>query len=272
MVTLRELRALIVDMDGVLYRGDTALPGAGAFLNWLRERQFPFLLLTNNSTLNPEAYEAKLKAMGIQVPAKQILTSAVATADYLARNYNPQTRVFIIGEKGLETCIAERGFTITDRQPEIVVVGLDRQLTYAKLCTGALAIRAGAHFIATNPDRTLPTEIGDIPGAGSIVAALIAATDQTPLIIGKPEPPILKLALSQLGQPREYTAILGDRPETDILGGKRLGLPTILVLSGVSKEAPPEGSDLRPNWVFADVQELQEAWQQALGQGDFEAP
>jgi len=260
MTTLRELQALILDMDGVLYRGNTAIPGAANLLRWLAERRFPFLLLTNNSTLTPQAYERKLASLGIDVRAERILTSAVATAHYLARNFPSRSRVYVIGEEGLQICIAERGFTLTDQQPEIVVVGLDRELTYAKLCEATLAIRGGARFIATNPDRTLPTEIGEAPGAGAIIAAVAAATDQAPTIIGKPNPPMLELALRLLGQPRERTAIVGDRLDTDILGGQRLGLPTILVLSGVTREAPTEGR-WRPTWVFASVRELEQALQ-----------
>ena len=263
-MSLRELRALIVDMDGVLYRGNTPLPGAQAFLDWLTGRGFPHLLLTNNSTLEPQAYERKLAAMGIHVPASRILTSAVATADYLARNFPRRTRVFIIGESGLVTGVAEQGFTITDREPQVVVVGMDREINYAKLRTAALAIRAGARFIATNPDRTLPTETGDEPGAGSIIAALEAATDETPLVIGKPESYMLEMALTRIEQPPELTAVLGDRLETDILGAQRLGLPTILVLSGVTREAPPAASAVRPTWVFSSVEELFTAWRQSL--------
>lgn len=265
MTSLRDLRAVIIDMDGVLYRGDTALPGAQALLDWLSERGFPFLLLTNNSTLDPRAYEHKLAAMGIRVPARLILTSALAAADYLARNVAPGTRVFLIGEKGLEAALAELGlFNVTDRQPEVVVVGMDRQITYDKLRTAGLAIRAGARFIATNPDRTLPTEAGDEPGAGAIIAALEAATDKTPLVIGKPERHMLEIALARLGKPAELTAMLGDRLETDILAAQRFGLPSILVLSGVTREAPPATSDVRPTWVFDDVQELLAAWRESL--------
>jgi 4-nitrophenyl phosphatase len=264
MTTLHELQALLLDMDGVIYRGNTPLPGAQVFLSWLSERRFPFLLLTNNSTLDSQAYERKLAAMGISVSADQILTSAVATAEYLARNYPPGSRVYIIGESGLEASIAARGFTITDRAPQIVAVGMDRQLTYGKLRTAALAIRAGARFVASNRDRTLPTEAGEEPGAGAIVAALVAATDQQPLVIGKPEPGMLELGLAKLASPPEHTAIVGDRLETDILGGQRLGMPTILVLSGVTREAPLDRNGPRPTWVFDSVQEIYTAWQQSL--------
>lgn len=264
MVTLRDIEALCIDIDGVLYRGNTALPGAQPFISWLTGRGLPFLLLTNNSTLDSPAYERKLAAMGIQVPAEQILTSGEATADYLARNYPPGARVFIVGENGLETNVASRGFRVVPRDPEIVLVGMDRRLTYDKLATAALAIRAGARFVATNPDRTLPTEEGEVPGAGAIVAALAAATDREPLMIGKPEPAMLELALTRLGQAPERTAMLGDRLETDILGGQRVGMLTILVLTGAAREAPPADAQTRPNWAFADLPELRAAWQRSL--------
>jgi 4-nitrophenyl phosphatase len=141
---------------------------------------------------------------------------------------------------------------------------MDREITYAKLRTATLAIRAGAHFVATNPDRTLPTEAGEVPGAGSLIAALIAATDRTPVMIGKPEPPLLEFALARLGQPRACTAALGDRIETDIVGATRLGLPAILVLSGVTREPPAPESELRPTWVFSSVLELHRAWEHSV--------
>ncbi|MCL6429378.1 MAG: HAD hydrolase-like protein, partial [Anaerolineae bacterium] len=187
-------------------------------------------------------------------------------AEFLARNYGLGARVFIVGESGLESAIREQGLHVTEKDPDVVVVGLDRQLTYARLRDATLAIRAGAAFIATNPDRTLPTEAGQIPGAGAIVAALVAATDVTPRIIGKPEPPMLEMAVSRLGQPRERTAILGDRLETDILGGQQLGLPTILVLSGVTHEPPGPDCQACPTWVYESVRELMAAWRAEMAE------
>lgn len=265
MMKLCELQALIIDMDGVLYRGNTPIAGAQAFMAWLEACQFPFVLVTNNSTLDAQAYERKLAAMDICVPASQILTSAVATADYLAHNFAPGSRVFVVGESGLEMSVAARGFVLTDQRPEVVVVGYDRQLTYAKLRTAALAIRAGARFIATNPDRTLPTEAGQVPGAGSIVAALVAATDQEPFVIGKPGPHMFELALATLQRPRERTAVLGDHLMIDILGGQRLGLPTILVLSGVTEVAPSPNDPVQPTWIFDDLQQVACAWRESVG-------
>ncbi len=266
MLPLCDLEALIVDMDGVLYRGDTPIAGAQAFLAWLDERGIAFLLVTNNSTLDAEAYEAKLARMGILVPAQRILTSALATGDYLARKYPPETRVFMIGERGLERSLLARGFALTDQAPQVVVVGMDREVTYAKLCTAVLAIRAGAEFIATNPDRTLPTEAGLVPGAGAIVAAVATASDRAPTIIGKPEPPLMELALRTLGRSRERTAALGDRIETDIAGAARLGLPGILVLSGATQAPPRLQGEVQPAWVFPSVRELHQAWQESLGE------
>jgi 4-nitrophenyl phosphatase len=269
---LSSLCALILDMDGVLYRGETPVAGASDFLAWLAARGIPFLLVTNNSTLDPEAYQAKLARMGIAVPAAQILTSGIATADYLARNFSAQARVYMVGESGLEHALRSRGFTLTSQDPDAVVVGMDRGLTYDKLRAATLAIRAGARFIATNPDRTLPTEAGLVPGAGAIVAAIAAATDRTPVVIGKPEPPLLEAALAQLGRPRACTALVGDRLETDIAGARRLGLPAILVLSGVTSEPPPPESEVQPDWVFPSVRELHRAWEKSLAEASQPRP
>jgi 4-nitrophenyl phosphatase len=260
MKQLSDLQAAILDMDGVLYRGDTPLPGAPQLVAWLAEERLPFLLLTNNSTLDPAAYELKLAQMGIDVPADQIITSAVATADFLTTRLAVGAHVYVIGEDGLQATIAARGFVITDRDPQAVVVGLDRQLTYAKLRTATLAIRSGAAFIATNTDRTLPTEIGEVPGAGAIVAALEAATGVAPTIVGKPEPPMMAMAIARMGKPNADTVAIGDRLETDIAGGHRLGLPTVLLLSGVTRVPPPAGATPQPTWVFADAAELLAAW------------
>jgi 4-nitrophenyl phosphatase len=161
---------------------------------------------------------------------------------------------------GLHQALEAQGFVLTDREPEYVVVGLDTEVNYRKLATAALAIRAGAAFIGTNPDRTLPTEEGLLPGAGALLAAIQAATDVAPKVIGKPEAEIFHTALAMLGTPPDTTAMLGDRLDTDILGAQRAGLRTILVLTGVATRADVEASPVRPDWVFEDLEALLRAW------------
>ncbi len=247
-------------MDGVLYHGNRRLPGAAEWIAALQEERVPFMLVTNNSTLTPEEYVAKVGQMGIHVTPQHVLTSGIAAADYLSRVAPAGAAVHFIGENGLRTALLDRGFTLVDRGGDYVVVGMNRQLTFEMLKWAALAIRAGAKFIGTNPDVTLPVEEGQIPGNGAILKALEAATGVSPFIIGKPETTLLEIALERLGLGREGAAMLGDRVETDVLGGQRLGIATVLVLSGASSREDLARSGLQPDWVFDDLSSLLQAW------------
>jgi 4-nitrophenyl phosphatase len=259
---LTQLRHVIIDMDGVLYRGSTPISGAASFLGFLRERGIPFLLLTNNSTLTAEQYAGKLAQMGMQVEAECILTSAEATARYLARLAPPGTEVYAIGEDGVEAELTERGFVLRDDiNVAYVVVGFDRHLTYRKMAMACLAIRAGARFIGTNPDKTFPSELGQMPGNGAALAAIEAGTDTAPLVIGKPKPAIFDLALQKLGAKAATSAVVGDRLDTDILGGQQVGLASVLVLSGVTSAQQLQDSSIVPDFVYEDVAALHRAWQ-----------
>ena len=258
--TLRSIKNFIIDMDGVLYRGRQPLAGAQEFLNHLRRQGVPFILATNNSTLTPTQYVAKLAAMGVEVVEEHILTSAQATAMYLSQVAPPRAKVHVIGEEGLFSAMKEQGLLIADKGVDFVVVGMDRQLTYDKLKTATLAINAGATFIGSNPDTTLPSEEGLVPGNGATLAALEAATGVSPLIIGKPQPILLRLAMEKLGVTSDCTAIIGDRLETDILGGKEVGLTTILVLTGISDREELETSPFYPDLVFDDIGHFCQVW------------
>jgi 4-nitrophenyl phosphatase len=263
---LKSMRNFIIDMDGVLYRGREGLPGAREFLAHLIAERVPFILATNNSTLTPEQYVAKLGAMDIMVTPDRILTSGQAAALYLSQTAPAEARIYAIGEDGLLAALEEQGFHPTEREIEYVVVGMDRRLTWSKLRVAALAIRAGATFIGTNPDTTLPTEDGLVPGNGATLAALEVATGIAPLIIGKPQPTLLELAMERMGVTREGTAIIGDRLETDILAGKNAGLATVLVLSGITQPEELEDSPYQPDLVFESVREFHESWlEQRLG-------
>ncbi len=261
---LTQLRSLIIDMDGVLYRGNTPIQGAREFLVFLRQMGMPFILLTNNSTRTAKQYVAKLARMGIEAAEEDILTAAEAAAIYLARVAPPGTKVYAIGEDGVRVELEKQGFVLSDN-PDVayVVAGLDRHFTYAKMATATLAIRAGARFIGTNPDKTFPSEVGLMPGAGAVLAAIEAATDTAPLIIGKPQPAIFELALEKLRAEPETTAVIGDRLDTDILGGRQLGMLTILVLSGVTEARQLANSSLAPDLIYDDIAALYSAWRAA---------
>lgn len=259
---LKPIENLIIDMDGVLYRGDEAIPGAKEFFAFLRERPLCFILATNNSTRTAQQYVDKLARMGVEVALSEILTSSQATAMYLETLAPAGTKVYVVGEEGLETAVREKGYIISGDRAEFVVVGMDRQLTYEKLKVATLLIRGGARFIGSNPDKTLPTEEGFIPGAGSMLAALKASTGVAPTIIGKPERTIFELAMAKLGSSQEDTAIVGDRLDTDILGGCNAGLTTILVLSGAATRQDVDSAAVKPDLVFEDIRHLHEAWLQ----------
>lgn len=262
---LTTLRGLIMDMDGVLYHGDKSIQGGREFLDFLHAQGIRYLLLTNNSTLTSEQYVTKLAGMNMHVTEADILTSADATASYLAHTAAAGTRMFVIGEGGLHTCLQKHGFVLVDdTDVAYVVVGFDRQLTWEKLATATRAIRAGAHFVASNPDRTFPSESGLVPGAGATLAALEAATDVDPLVIGKPETAIFQQALQRLGVQTSMTGVVGDGLQTDILGGKRAGLATILLLSGVTNEQQLAKAAPAPDLIFSDIAALHRAWQAAL--------
>jgi len=257
---LPSIKNLIIDMDGVLYRGRRLLPGAKEFLHHLEERKTAYILVTNNSTRTPEEYVAVLKEMGIEVCPRWILTSALATADYLGNIFPQGARLYLIGEEGLYSALAAQGFEFGERDVEAVVVGMDRELTYEKLKTATVAIRQGARFVGTNPDKSFPAEEAIVPGAGAILAAIEAATGVQPTVIGKPEPLLFQMALQRMDATEKETAVIGDRLETDILGGQRCGLTTILVLTGISQQQDLEASDIKLDYVFQDLIHLDEAF------------
>jgi 4-nitrophenyl phosphatase len=259
--SLHEVAGFILDMDGVIYRGAAVLPGAVAFIAGLHASRIPFVYLTNNSTTPPQAVAARLAGMGVTAAASEVITSAEATASAVA-NEMPGCRVLLLGEAGIRQALLAEGCSLVQdhREADAVVVGLDRECTYAALREATLAVRQGAPFFATNSDRTLPTEIGLIPGAGALVGALELATDVQARVIGKPSPEIFRYALARLGTAPERTAVIGDRPETDIVGGQLSGLRTIAVLSGVGTRSDFGAMPCQPDWVFCSLSDLSEAY------------
>ncbi len=253
------MRAAVIDMDGVLWEGDRPLPGLVEFFAALRQRQIRFVLATNNATRTPEQYLAKLARMGVTVTADEIFTSSLATAIYLGERSPNGARLYVIGEDGLLRALSEAGFTfcgLYENGAEYVVVGMDRGLSWDKLATATINIRAGAIFIGTNPDVSLPTEHGITQGNGAILAALQAATGCAPIVIGKPEPTMYQQALRRLGSDPALTMGIGDRLETDILGAVRAGLPSALVLSGVSTRADLAIVSYQPTWVLESIVDI----------------
>ncbi|HQE93805.1 MAG TPA: HAD-IIA family hydrolase [Anaerolineae bacterium] len=255
------IKGVICDMDGVLWRGETPLPGRHDFFALLEARRIPYILATNNASKTPEQYVEKLASMGIVTNVEHILNSATAAADYLATQAAPGAPVYAIGGAGIREALRLHGFTLTaGDHADYVVVGWDRDLTWQKLALATLLIRHGAGFIATNPDRTLPLEDGLVPGNGAQIAALIAATDVTPIMAGKPAPLLYERALARMGVTPEATLVIGDRLDTDILGGLRLGMSTALVLSGITQKDELAASPIHPDVVCDDLAALVRAW------------
>lgn len=252
----RRLRALLFDMDGVLYRGRRALPGARALLETLQRDGTPFALVTNNSTRSPRQYVRHLAAMGMHVPAERIVTSSVGTVAYLRTIARPGSRVLVVGERALRAAVVRAGFTLSSDRASVVIVGLDRRVTYKKLAQALAALNRGAAFIATNPDPMLPTERGLLPGAGSIVAALRYASGREPVVIGKPDPRLLREAMKRAGSRPEQTAMVGDQRSTDIAAGRAAGTFNILVLTGVDANRRAGRDDARPDLIVPDLQAL----------------
>jgi 4-nitrophenyl phosphatase len=262
MTRLADITHLIIDMDGVLYRGDRPMPGLQEFFAFVRERPIPFVLATNNSTRTPQEYVEKLARMGVRISPEEVLTSGQATARALAREYPPGTRAHVFGSPALRKAVVEGGFVLADDGVELVVASMDRDVTYGKLKRAALLIRGGARFVATNLDPTQPTDEGLVPGTGSLIAALRAATEVEPLVIGKPEPTMFQLAMAQMGAEPGTAATIGDRLDTDILGGRRAGMITICVLSGSSSRAEAEA--FGPDFIFEDIADLLGVWRREL--------
>lgn len=254
---------IVSDMDGVLWRGDMALPGLADLFAFTRDARLPLALATNNSAKSQGEYVAKLARLGVAgVREEQIVTSRVATVDYLRRHHRAGSTVYVIGSPGLAEMIAAAGFVVT-AEAQIVVVGLDTALTYDKLWRATHLISSGATFLGTNGDVSLPGEGGLMPGAGSILAALEAATGTAPTIIGKPQPAMFEAALGVLGTAAARTLMLGDRLATDIAGARRAGLKVALLLTGVTTAADVATAGISPDAVFADLPALLTAWRLA---------
>ncbi len=271
MQALTNIHALIIDMDGVLWEGTRALPGLKAFFGLLRQQKLPFILATNNASLTQAQYINKLQSMGVIVSANEILTSSMATAHYLSEQVNPcDTRVLVIGEEGLRQPLLDKGFTIINtpfskqsKVADFVICGLDRHLTWNKLAEASLHICAGAKFIASNADTTLPTERGPVLGNGAILAALASATKVSPTIIGKPEAIMYQQAINILGVAPDQTIAIGDRLNTDILGAVNTGIRSIMVLTGISSEQDLMSIDYQPTWILPDLPAITAALQLA---------
>ncbi|QKD05255.1 HAD-IIA family hydrolase [Mesorhizobium loti] len=248
------VEGIISDLDGVVYRGKTPiLDAVKTFNNW-QAQGLPFCFVTNNSTHTPDDVMRKLGGFGLRIEPRNVVTSAITTAELIRANYPNLNRIYVIGAPSLVAAIATVDLEVTDRSPQVVVMGLDRLISHEKMRTAVNAILGGAVFIGTNPDLLLPTEDGFEPGAGAALAAVAAATQTKPIIVGKPEVHMIETALSRLGTSRQSTIMIGDQIATDIQAGKRAGLLSVLVTTGVPPKQDP--MLIPPDFMVSSLTEL----------------
>jgi 4-nitrophenyl phosphatase len=252
----KSIRAVILDMDGVLWRGSEAIGDLQSIFRQINRIGWKVIFATNNASRTIQQYVNVLSSFGIQSEAWQIISSSTAAIAYLTNLFPHGGPIYIIGEQGLIDACSEQGFYQSTSESLAVVAGIDRKLTYDKLKTATLLIRSGVPFIGTNPDRTFPTPQGLVPGAGSILAALSAACDVSPIIMGKPEPAMYQIALERLNLLAKDVLVVGDRPETDIAGAQKIGCRTALVLSGVTNDEHARTWQPTPDVIMDDLASL----------------
>jgi NagD protein len=251
----REIRSWLMDMDGVLLREEHAIPGADRFLARLSELGLPFLVLTNNSIYTRRDLAARLSRIGLAVPEECIWTSALATANFL-ESQRPGGTAFVIGESGLTTALHDAGYTLTERDPDYVVLGETRTYSFERISQAIRLIAAGARFIATNPDATGPTPEGPLPATGSVAALIRHATGVAPYFVGKPNPLMMRSALNAIDAHSESAAMVGDRMDTDVVSGLEAGMHTVLVLTGSTQRDEAERFPFRPSRIVDSIADL----------------
>lgn len=244
-------KAICLDLDGTVYRGNEVIPDALLFIQDLKQNGIEPYYITNNSSLTADQFQGKLSKMGILTGSDRIMTSAIASAKYCKEQYDGAS-VMMIGEEGLEAALVSEGITLTSKNPDIVVVGIDRGITYEKLAEASLAIRAGAHFVATNGDLAFPTERGLVPGNGSFVKLLEITTGTTATYVGKPEPHMLHF-IHQKGYQKDEMIMIGDNYDSDIKAGIRFGIDTIYVEGGVTPIQSVRKQEIQPTYLVKSL-------------------
>jgi 4-nitrophenyl phosphatase len=251
---MKKYKGYLIDLDGTMYKGTELIQEARDFVMALKEQNIPYLFVTNNSTRTPGQVAEKLEKFGIPAGEEQVFTTSQATANYLYER-KPNGSVYVIGEEGIQQAVQGKGFTLKDENPDFVVVGLDRSVTYEKFAKACLAVRSGAMFVSTNGDIALPTERGLLPGNGSLTSVITVSTQIKPVFIGKPESIIMEQALEVLGTAKEETLMVGDNYDTDIMAGMNAGMDTLLVHTGVTTKELLTGYEKQPTYVVDSLEE-----------------
>ena len=253
---MKSYNTYLMDMDGVLVRGRTIIPGAQEFIDGLNARGTGYLVLTNNPIYTPRDLAHRLQTLGMQVPEDRIFTSSIATARFLKKQL-PDGKAFVIGESGLTDAIHSTGYIMTDHNPDYVVLGETHGYNYAQITKAIRLISAGARFVATNPDPSGPSEGGLEPACGAMAALIEKATGVAPFFVGKPNPYMMRSALNYLGAHSEETVMIGDRMDTDIVGAVSSGLDTVLVLTGVTKLENIAAYPYQPTYICESIGDVQ---------------
>lgn len=251
---MKKYKGYLFDLDGTIYRGKEPIPEAVEFVKQLKDAGIPYMFVTNNAARTREDMADTLQSMDIPAEPENVITSSMATASYI-KEKKPLGSVYVIGEAGLLNAIRNEGLTLDSENPDYVVVGLDRNLTYEKLALGSIAIRNGATFLSTNPDASIPTERGLLPGNGAITSVLKVATNTEPIFIGKPEPIIIRQALELLKLDPSEAIMVGDNYHTDILAGIHAGVDTLLVHTGVTRKADLEHVGDQPTYFVETLED-----------------
>jgi 4-nitrophenyl phosphatase len=245
---MTKYKGYLIDLDGTIYRGNQVIEDAPYFIEWLRINGLPYLFLTNNSSMTPEQVSNKLQGMGIPCDPSEVYTTALATAEYIV-SLELGSKVYAIGEEGLQKALLSQGLELSENEPDVVVVGIDRQFTYQKMAKASLAIQNGAMFISTNSDRAIPAEAGLVPGNGALTASIREAAGVSPRFIGKPEALFVQLALNKLQISAEDALLVGDNLDTDIAAGVNANLDTLLVYTGFTQPEHLVNHHIRPTYT-----------------------
>ena len=245
----------LTDMDGVLVHEEQAIPGAADFIGRLVAQERRFLVLTNNSIYTPRDLRARLLRSGINIPEEVIWTSALATAAFLA-DQRPEGTAYVLGEAGMTTALHEVGYTMTERDPDYVVLGENRTLSFESITKAIRLIDDGARFIATNPDPSGPSKDGLMPATGSVAAPITKATGRHPYFVGKPNPLMMRTALNRIDAHSETSVMIGDRMDTDVISGLEAGLRTVLVLTGSTRRDQVETYPYRPTRILDSIADV----------------
>lgn len=251
------IKALILDMDGVLWKSDAPIGDLPSIFKRIRERGLKFVFATNNGTKTPEEYQQKLRDLGVEVEPSQVVTSALGIAFLLEKTYPRGTKVFVIGGNGIRAALKEKGFEVLPveraSEAQVFVMGIDLDINFEKVAEAALLVQNGVPFYTTNTDKTFPTPRGEIPGSGAWLSVITTATGVEPISAGKPFSYLMELALAKLGTSKEEALVIGDRLETDIAAGQAVGCPTALVLSGVSTKEEADKWKPKIDYIADDL-------------------